>query len=103
LAADVLRNSYFRYGEDQVKAGMRASEVMAATTARNWAAYCHALFHHLPAACPDCGFAEAQLSPAGKAVCADCGVPQKPKTGDEALASDLPRILEAFTSLQEPM
>jgi acyl carrier protein len=100
-AADVLRNSFFRYGEDQAAAGMRPSEIMAATTARNWAAYCHALFDHLPAACPDCGFGEAQLSPAGKVVCGDCGVPQKPKTGDEAVAIDLPRILGALTSLQD--
>jgi acyl carrier protein len=93
LAADILRRSLFQYTDDQAKAGMKPFEIMAATTAGNWAACCHALFDHLPAHCPDCDGTEAKVSATGKAACAGCGVTLKPKTGDEVIAAAMPGLL----------
>jgi acyl carrier protein len=99
LAADILRRGLFQYTDRQAKAGMKPFEIMAATTAGNWAACCHALFDHLPSHCPDCDGTEAKVSGAGKAACADCGVTLKPKTGDEVIAAALPRLLASSTCL----
>jgi acyl carrier protein len=101
LAADILQRGLFQYTESQAKAGMRPFEIMAETTAGNWASCCHALFDHLPTHCPDCDGTEAKVSGAGKAACAGCGATLKPKTGDEVIVIALPGLLDTSTRLPE--
>lgn len=97
FAAAVLQQSPFRYGDNQVRAGMSPYEIMNVTTVWNWVSFCYVLFNHLPKLCPNCNGTEANISPASKAVCASCGGKLKPPSGDAVLANDLPQILTLCT------
>lgn len=89
FAADMLHRSFFKYGQDQIRAGMQPYDVMVVTTVRNWAHYFHALFDYLPPQCPDCGGSDSQLSAGGQAQCSDCGTMLRPQSGDTAMAAFL--------------
>jgi acyl carrier protein len=94
LAADMLRRSFFQYSEEQIRAGMQPYDVMAVTTVRNWAHYCHALLNTLPAQCPDCGGTQSRRSASGRAQCADCGALLRPQSGDVAMAARLGTLVD---------
>lgn len=93
FAAEVLRRSAFRYGDDVVS-GMWPHEVAALSTSANWAAFARSLFDDLPETCPDCGGDAARVAAAGHAECAGCGAEIEPRTGDEAIAAGVRLALD---------
>ncbi|MFI1567984.1 acyl carrier protein [Streptomyces sp. NPDC020490] len=87
LAARVLRDSAFRYDEEQARAGTPPYEIARSTTVANWAHFVSTLFDHLPGSCPECAGTKAAVSPAQRAECADCGTALTPQAGDTVLAA----------------
>ncbi|SEK24462.1 acyl carrier protein [Atopomonas hussainii] len=79
----LLRNSLSAYSAEQLRVGMKPTEVFAQTTVRNWAQQCHNLFNYLPDTCPQCGSHHAAVNEREQVVCGDCSGRLTPLDGDD--------------------
>lgn len=90
----LLEASLSAYAPSQLRVGMRAADVFAVTTVRNWAEQCRNLFDHLPTVCPQCGGDHAELNRQQQVVCTSCSARLTPADGDDVSR----RQVEAFVA-----
>jgi acyl carrier protein len=94
LGAALMHHSINAYAADQVRPGMTAAEVFAATSVRNWAAQVIAIFDALPERCGACGHSHAIRDDRGQAVCGQCAARLVPADGDSVSRRHVEAFLE---------